>query len=92
MRRHSPTALMVTLRALREAKGFDTVEQALRAEFRIMSASLLSPDFREGIRAQLIDRDRTPKWSPPTLADVTASALHPYFTPLGNDELVLGAP
>jgi enoyl-CoA hydratase len=87
MRRHSPTALKVTLRALREAKGLESVEDALRAEFRIMSVSLLSHDFREGIRAQLIDRDRSPKWSPASLADVSDSALKPYFTPLGDDDL-----
>jgi enoyl-CoA hydratase len=86
MRRHSPTALKVTLRALREAEKLESVEDALRAEFRIMSVSLISHDFREGIRAQLIDRDRAPKWSPASLADISDSALEPYFAPLGEDD------
>jgi enoyl-CoA hydratase len=89
MRRHSPTALKVTLRALREAGRLSTLGLALRAEFRIMAASLKSHDFREGIRAHLIDRDKDPKWLPASLAEVDAGAVESYFRPLSGDDLVL---
>jgi enoyl-CoA hydratase len=82
IRRHSPTALAVTLRALREARTLATLEQALAADYRIMSASLGAHDFREGIRAQLIDRDRAPRWQPPRLAEVSAEAVAGYFRPV----------
>jgi enoyl-CoA hydratase len=39
IRRHSPAALKVTLRALREAARLSTLELALRAEFRVMAAT-----------------------------------------------------
>jgi enoyl-CoA hydratase len=81
IRRHSPTALKVTLRALREARRLTTLEAALRMEYRIMAASLGSADFREGIRAQLIDRDRAPRWQPARLTEVSAAAVASYFIP-----------
>jgi enoyl-CoA hydratase/carnithine racemase len=90
LRRHSPTALKVTLRALRDAGRLGTLERALSAEYRIMAASLGSHDFREGIRAQLIDRDRNPRWSPSSLAGVVDGAVASYFLPLGDGELTFG--
>jgi enoyl-CoA hydratase len=50
-------------------------------EYRIMAASLGSADFREGIRAQLIDRDRAPRWQPARLTEVSAAAVASYFIP-----------
>ncbi len=38
-------------------------------------------DFVEGIRAQVIDKDRNPKWSPASLAAVTAADVEAYFAP-----------
>lgn len=49
------------------------------------SASLRSHDLVEGIRAQLIDKDRNPKWSPAQLAAVTAADVEAYFTPVDDD-------
>ncbi len=66
----SPTALAVTLAAVRRAAELDTLEDVLRQEYRTSCASLRSHDLVEGIRAQLIDKDRNPKWSPPSLAAV----------------------
>ena len=37
------------------------------------------PDFAEGIRALLIDKDRRPRWSPATLAEVTEEWVEGYF-------------
>jgi enoyl-CoA hydratase len=47
-----------------------------------------SDDFREGIRAAVIDKDRNPKWSPSRVEDVTPQMLAPYFSGIGADELV----
>lgn len=76
----SPTALAVTLRALREARGMGTLEQALAQELRIATRMLGSHDFPEGIRAQVIDKDRSPRWSPPTIADLDPAEIQAYFT------------
>ncbi|MFW0793990.1 enoyl-CoA hydratase/isomerase family protein [Gordonia sp. CPCC 205515] len=76
----SPTTLAVTLRALREE--LPTLEATLHREYRVSMRSLLHPDMAEGIRAQVIDKDRNPSWQPPTFDDVTAPSVDAYFAPL----------
>jgi enoyl-CoA hydratase len=86
----SPTALKVTLRSLRLARDLATVEQVLAQEYRVSTACLRSPDLAEGIRAQVIDKDRVPRWTPATLEEVADATVEAFFAPLGEDELVLG--
>lgn len=81
----SPIALTVTLRAVRQAAELDTLEDALRQEYRTSCAALRSHDFVEGIRAQLVDKDRDPKWSPHSVADVTDADVDAYFQPAEPD-------
>ncbi len=81
----SPVALSVTLEAVRRAAKLETLEDVLIQDYRVSSASVRSHDLVEGIRAQLIDKDRNPKWSPATLAAVTAADVEAYFTPVNDD-------
>jgi enoyl-CoA hydratase len=81
----SPIALSVTLAAVRRAAKLDTLEDVLIQDYRVSSASLRSHDLVEGIRAQLVDKDRNPKWSPATLAEVTAADVEAYFEPVDDD-------
>lgn len=60
----SPTSLAVTLRSVRSAAALPSLEAALDQEFRLSSAMLRAPDLAEGIRAQIIDKDRNPRWAP----------------------------
>ncbi|MEO7077449.1 MAG: enoyl-CoA hydratase/isomerase family protein [Rhodococcus sp. (in: high G+C Gram-positive bacteria)] len=85
----SPVALKVTLKSLRRAADAASLEEVLDDEYRVSSASLDSHDLVEGIRAQVVEKDRNPKWSPPTLADVTSEDVDRYFAPLGAAELGL---
>ncbi|MET8978198.1 enoyl-CoA hydratase/isomerase family protein [Streptomyces sp. NPDC004539] len=85
----SPTSLKVTLAALRRARRL-TLEQALDQEFRISCHALTTHDLVEGVRAQIIDKDRDPHWSPATLAEVTGTDVARFFAHLGTDELGLG--
>lgn len=81
----SPTSCKLTLRALREGAKLD-IAAALRNEYRIVCAIKSGHDFYEGIRAQLIDKDRSPKWRPATLAEVDQAELDRYFVaPSGGD-------
>ena len=65
-RRRSPDAVELTLRAVRRARTLSSLREALDMELALSTASLLHrPDFVEGIRAQVIDKDRTPRWQPP---------------------------
>lgn len=87
----SPTSVRVTLRALREAARMDTLAPALDLEYRLALRFHTSHDFVEGVRAQVVDKDRDPQWSPARLADVTDTAVAAYFAPLGERELGLGS-
>ena len=82
----SPIALSVTLEAVRRAAKLDTLEDVLAQDYRVSSASLRSHDLVEGIRAQLVDKDRNPKWSPASLSEVSAADVEAYFAPV-DDEL-----
>ncbi|RYZ36110.1 MAG: enoyl-CoA hydratase/isomerase family protein [Myxococcaceae bacterium] len=88
--RMSPTSLKVTLRQLREGRGRDYDAMA-RVEYRLSQALTARPDFREGIRAVLVDKDQKPRWSPATLAEVTDAEVDACFAPRPGDELVLPA-
>lgn len=75
----SPIALAVTLTAVRRAAHLHTLEEVLQQEFRVSVASAKSHDFVEGIRAQLVDKDRNPQWSPATLELCDDAAIDAYF-------------
>lgn len=78
LRTLSPTSLVVTLAALRRAASLD-VEQVLAQDLRLTAAFEHVPDLVEGIRAQVIDKDRTPRWSPATLEEVDTAAVERFF-------------
>ncbi|MET3936153.1 enoyl-CoA hydratase/isomerase family protein [Arthrobacter sp. OAP107] len=84
----SPTAVKVTLASLRRSNGL-SLDQVLAEEYRVGLHCLAGPDFREGIRAQVVDKDRNPQWRPATLQEVHADDVERYFAPLGDRELVL---
>jgi enoyl-CoA hydratase len=85
MRSRSPTSLKLIFRALREAKG-KNLNECLKMEYRIAARAVMAHDFREGVRAILIDKDGKPRWQPPSLAGVDDAAIAGYFAPLGADE------
>jgi enoyl-CoA hydratase len=81
----SPIALAVTLRAVRRAAELETLADVLRQEYRTACGALQSHDLVEGIRALLVDKDRNPKWSPPSVAAVTEADVDAYFQPADPD-------
>jgi len=83
----SPRGMVVTLRLLRLARKAATLEQCLVREYRAALEVFRSDDFREGVRAAVIDKDRNPRWSPPRIEDVTPEMVAPYFAEIGADEL-----
>jgi enoyl-CoA hydratase len=83
---HSPTALKVTLAGLRRARAHADLAETLTQEYRISVHALAHPDLPEGIRAQVIDKDRNPRWNPATLAGVSAAEVAGFFAePAGGD-------
>ncbi len=91
LRRMSPTSLKVTLRALREARGLGRLEPCLEQEFRIATAMARpGSDFVEGVRAVIVDKDRTPRWQPATLDAVTEEIVARHF--VGRSGIKLDLP
>lgn len=74
LRRMSPTALVVTW-ALFARGATISLHDALRMEYHAAQRMLQLPDFREGVRAVVVDKDRNPRWSPGTLEEVDVDAI-----------------
>ncbi|MFF2141485.1 enoyl-CoA hydratase/isomerase family protein [Kitasatospora sp. NPDC058190] len=86
---NSPTAVKVTLAALRRARTLPSLKAVLDQEYRISCAALDGHDLVEGIRAQVVDKDRNPQWSPRALAEVTEADVARFLAPREDDELGL---
>ncbi|MEM7492396.1 MAG: enoyl-CoA hydratase/isomerase family protein [Pseudomonadota bacterium] len=87
METKSPETIKVALRQLREGARFEIFQQNMSMEYRIGWRKVQSPDFIEGVRAVIIDKDNQPKWSPATLEAVSEDYVGGFFEPLGEDEL-----
>ena len=86
IRRNSPLALKVTLESLRRAAGRELAD-VLATEYRVSVHFQLGTELREGVRAQVIDKDRTPRWNPPTLEEVSAEEVAACFEPIGHPDI-----
>ena len=84
----SPRGMVVTLKLLRLGRASASLEQCLVREYRAALQVFASDDFREGVRAAVIDKDRNPRWSPAAIGEVTPEMVAPYFAEIGDDELV----
>ncbi|MEI4487155.1 3-hydroxyisobutyryl-CoA hydrolase [Frigidibacter sp. MR17.14] len=91
LRRQSPLSMVTTLALLRQVRGTD-IRTALDAEFRVTSRAVAQADFLEGVRAQLIDKDRTPRWRHPGPEAVTAAEVAALLAPLEVAPIDFGAP
>jgi enoyl-CoA hydratase/carnithine racemase len=78
LRTVSPTALCFTLEALRRGANL-TLPQALDAEFRLTRTTMAYPDFAEGVRAMVVDKDRQPKWQPARIEEVDPAVVAAMF-------------
>ncbi len=80
----SPTSLKVTLKALQEGEQL-SFKECMRMEYRLTSHFTEEPDFFEGIRAAIIDKDQHPQWQPDSLQKVSLAAVEKYFLPLSQE-------
>lgn len=78
LRAMSPTSLAVTFELIRQGAGL-TLPQATALELRVGRHVTRMPDFIEGVRAALVDKDRTPRWQPARLEDVDPAAVAALF-------------
>ena len=56
-----------------------TLENCLQAELALTRHATRHPDFLEGVRAMVVDKDRSPRWSPAGLADVDPAGIAVLF-------------
>lgn len=76
----APTALAVTLEAVRRARTLPSLRAALAQEYGlVLWFAFTQPDLVEGIRAQVVDKDRSPRWSPARLDDLPADRVAQAF-------------
>jgi enoyl-CoA hydratase len=89
IRQRAPLALKIAFRQIREGRHKRSLKEELAVEYRLVNRMLLHPDLQEGVRSQIIDKDRSPKWQPATLAEVTDEMVHACFAPLPAGDLQL---
>ncbi|MEP3844846.1 MAG: 3-hydroxyisobutyryl-CoA hydrolase [Paracoccaceae bacterium] len=71
MRRNAPLSMACTVDIIRRLKNLEktlSIEKALDLEYRFTFRAMEKGDFLEGIRAQIIDKDRNPQWQYPDMA------------------------
>ncbi|WP_430612809.1 enoyl-CoA hydratase/isomerase family protein [Flavobacterium sp. JP2137] len=81
----SPSSRAIIYEQLRRGKQW-SLEEVFQAELNLSVQCSLHPDFAEGVRALLVDKDHSPKWQPSTLDAVTPAWVSGYFTPYWQPE------
>jgi enoyl-CoA hydratase len=76
--RVAPTSLLVTHEMLRRARDLD-LPACLAMDTALARSMTAHPDFAEGVRALLVDKDNAPRWTPPTLAEAGAAGVDRFF-------------
>ncbi|KAB1073686.1 enoyl-CoA hydratase/isomerase family protein [Methylobacterium planeticum] len=77
----APASLVLTLCLLRRGRTAPSLEASLESEFHAALWMLAEGDFREGIRAAVIDKDRRPRWRPAALAEVDPARIARWLEP-----------
>ena len=86
IRRKSPTACKVSLKLLQESPYQLHFVDEMRMEYGIMVRLIHHPDFKEGVRALLIDKDNTPGWQPTVPHAIGDRDIDKFFEPLPPEE------
>jgi enoyl-CoA hydratase len=79
LRQRCPFAVHVALAAIRRAADLDGVAAVLEQDFRLAVPIVTGADFLEGVRAQLVDKDRRPRWRHARIEDVDPAEVAALF-------------
>lgn len=82
----SPQTMKVSLRLLGEGARMANFADEMTQEYAVASRVCMRPDFLEGVRAVIIDKDNAPRWSPGSAESVTTDLLDAIFAPLSAEE------
>ena len=86
LRKKSPQSCKVSLRLVLDGRERVDFADEMRAEFGVAVHVCQRPDFAEGVRALLVDRDNKPVWNPSTPEGVTEHMIDTIFAPLPEAE------
>ena len=84
----SPLAMAATIEMIHRVRGLDDIVRALEMEYRFTYRAAEQGDFIEGIRAMVIDKDKSPKWQH-SLTESLLPAASAMLRPLGANSLNL---
>jgi enoyl-CoA hydratase len=82
LRTKSPQTCKVALRQLATSLTLPDFADNMAMEYRIASRVLTRPDFAEGVRAVIVDKDNAPRWDPASPEGVSTDLLDTIFAPL----------
>lgn len=82
LRTKSPQACKVSLRVVREGRTMPDFAAEMAQEYAVATRVCRLPDFAEGVRAVILDKDDTPRWAPSTPEAVDSAAIDAIFAPL----------
>jgi enoyl-CoA hydratase len=86
LRTKSPQACKVSLRLLCDGAGMHDFADEMRQEYAVAAHVVQRPDFAEGVRALLIDKDNAPRWNPAEPEGVTDHMIDTIFAPMPDGE------
>ncbi|MGV6476943.1 enoyl-CoA hydratase/isomerase family protein [Azotobacter vinelandii] len=85
----SPLALCVTLELLQRGRHL-SLDDCFALELHLDRQWFAAGDIMEGVRALLIDKDKTPRWNPPTLAEISPGQVQAFFADFRPGEERMG--
>lgn len=86
MARNAPLAMAAAIELVHRARTRDRIEDALRNEYRFSHRVTEQGDFQEGIRALIVDKDKSPKWAHDAMGGASAAEVAAMLMPLGPEE------
>eukprot|EP00053_Salpingoeca_punica_P011251 m.100474 g.100474 ORF g.100474 m.100474 type:complete len:381 (-) comp15627_c0_seq2:343-1485(-) len=84
LRKMCPLSVCVSFEQLTRGASM-TLADCLKMEYRLTQHVMTKPDFFEGVRALLLDKDQKPKWAHARIEDVTKEEVDAFFLPAANE-------
>lgn len=81
----SPSSANIIFKQLQQGKEL-SLDEVFRSELNLSCQCCIHPDFAEGVRALLVDKDLSPQWQPAAWNEITKEWVDSYFEPLWNNE------
>jgi enoyl-CoA hydratase len=78
LKQRSPLSLCITLEQLHRARS-SSLTTCLQTDWQIVQKILKNPDFYEGVRATLIDKDKNPQWQQENIENISPETINYYF-------------